>query len=166
MADVQLIKSDQYGTLRVVQAYHEGPRPIFRLENGAYVFDTGLPVTDRADLRKSLPAKHLQTALDWFDGAKEREENPPRAIKVLPNNRVVFEDTGEDVQNIQDIVAYFDPGPFREAAMIAFADKLKADKEAKSPMALAPRRPPKRKAPKPKPKAKPKAPAESATAIV
>lgn len=157
MAQTQLVKSDKYGTLKVIQSYHEGPRIVHRLENGAYVFDTGLPVTEKTDLRKSIPVQYLQEALDWFDNKRGQEENPPRAIKVLPNNRVIFEDTGEDVQNIQDIVSYWEPGPFREAAMIAFADKLKRDKEAKGPMVMAPKKaPPKKKAPPPRKAAAPK----------
>jgi hypothetical protein len=151
MAQTQIIRTDKYGALKVVQSYHDGPRVIHRLENGAYVFDSGLPVSDKKELRQGLPAMHLQEALDWFDHKKDREESPPRAIKVLPNNRVVFEDTGEDVSNIQDIVSYFDPGPFREAAMIAFADKLKADKEAKNVMSVAPKaQTKKKKAPPPR----------------
>ncbi|CAO0823784.1 conserved hypothetical protein [Desulfarculales bacterium] len=159
MAQTQLVKSDKYGTLKVIQSYHEGPRIVHRLENGAYVFDTGLPVTDKSDLRKCIPVKYLQTALDWFDNKRGQEENPPRAIKVLPDNRVVFEDDGTEVTNIQDIVSYWEPGPFREAAMIAFADKLKRDKEDKGPMGMGPKASPKKKAPPPR-KAAPKAVAQ------
>jgi hypothetical protein len=148
MATAQIIHTDKYGDLRVVQAYHEGPRVILLLENGSYVYDSGLPVQDKAELRKAIPANLLQAALDRFDKHLEREEHPTRAIKIMPNNAVVFEDDGSPVQNIQDIVAYFDAGPFREAAMIAFADKLKADKEAKGPMVMQPKKPvAKKKAP-------------------
>ena len=140
MGEVQIIHTDKYGDLKVVQGFHEGPRVVFLLENGAYVFDSGLAVSDKAELRKGIPAKSLQAALDWFDHRQDSEDNPPRAIKVLRDNRVVFEDDGSDVQNIQDIVAFFGPGPFREAAMIAFADKLKADKEAKGPMVMQPKK--------------------------
>jgi len=158
MAQTQMVKSDKYGMLKVIQSYHEGPRIIHRLENGAYVFDSGLPVTDKADLRRGIPVKSLQAALDWFDHKRDQEENPARAIKVLPNNRVVFEDDGTEVQNIQDIVAYWEAGPFREAAMIAFADKLKRDQDERNPMKLGPKTPPKKKkAPAAAPKAAPKA---------
>jgi hypothetical protein len=158
MAQAQVVKSDKYGSLKVIQSYQEGPRIIHRLENGAYVHDSGLPVTDKAELRKGIPVKYLQEALDWFDHKKDLDENPAREIKVLPNNRVVFADDGSEVTNIQDIVAYFDAGPFREAAMIAFADKLKADKEAKSPMNLAPKQKPPQKKKAPPPRAKAAAP--------
>lgn len=168
MSEVQIIHTDKYGDLKVVKGFHEGPRVIFLLENGAYVFDSGLPVQDKAELRKAIPAKSLQAALDWFDNRLDSEENPPRAIKVLRDNRVVFEDDGTDVQNIQDIVAFFGPGPFREAAMIAFADKLKADRDAKGPMVMQPKKPtgtkPGPKKPPPKPPVKAKAESQAMTA--
>lgn len=140
MGEIQTINTDKYGVLRVLQAYHEGPRPIFLLETGDYVYDSGLPVQEKAELRKAVPVHLLQAALDRFDKSLEREQNPARAIKVLGNNQVVFEDDGSPVTNIQDIVAFFDAGPFREAAMIAFADKLKAEKETKTPIVM-PKRP-------------------------
>ena len=140
MGEVQIIHTDKYGDLRVVQAYHEGPRVVLLLENGSYVYDSGLPVVDKAELHKAIPAKFLQAALDRFDHQAKKDAHPARAIKVLPNNEVVFEDDGSPVTNIQDIVAYWGPGPFREAAMIAFADKLKADRDSKGPMVMQPKK--------------------------
>ena len=139
MGEVQIIHTDKYGDLRVVQAYHEGPRVVLLLENGSYVYDSGLPVADQAELHKAIPAKFLQAALDRFTHQAGKDAHPARAIKVLPNNEVVFEDDGSPVTNIQDIVAYWGPGPFREAAMIAFADKLKADRDSKGPMVMQPK---------------------------
>ena len=139
MGEVQIIHTDKYGDLRVVQAYHEGPRVVLLLENGSYVYDSGLPVVDQAELHQAIPAKFLQAALDRFNHQTEKDAHPARAIKVLPNNEVVFEDDGSPVINIQDIVAYWGPGPFREAAMIAFADKLKANRDSKGPMVMQPK---------------------------
>jgi hypothetical protein len=139
MGEVQIIHTDKYGDLKVVQAYHEGPRVVLLLENGSYVYDSGLPVVDKAELQKAVPAKFLQAALDRFDHQAKSDAHPARPIKVLPNNEVVFEDDGSPVTNIQDIVAYWGPGPFREAAMIAFADKLKADRDSKGPMVMQPK---------------------------
>jgi len=128
---VQIIHTDRYGDLKVVMAFHEGPRVIHLLENGCYVFDGGLPVADKKDLAKGLPFEFVAPALEWLEHKDDRVDGSIRAITVKGNNTLVFSDTGEPVTNIQDIIDFFDPGRFREAALIAFANQLAMEKRAK-----------------------------------
>jgi hypothetical protein len=130
----QIIKTDKYGDLRVIQGYHESKRVVFLLENGCYVSDTGRPIEDEEELREAIPLPYLPPALDWLKHKDDVPEDRPRKIIVTAKNLLVFED-GTPVTNVQDIISFYEPGPFREAALIAFADKLRADK------GLAPEKP-------------------------
>jgi hypothetical protein len=99
------------------------------LENGAYCFDTGLPVKETNELRQAIPIHFLKEALDWFENRNKMLENPPRRINIQ-GNALVFDDWSP-VTEIQDVIDFFEPGPFREAAMIVFATNLAAEKAAK-----------------------------------
>lgn len=145
MSRPQIVQTDKYGALRVMRTFHEGPRPLHLLENGAYVFDTGLPVKSKDELRKAIPASALQEALDWFEHRFDVDKSPVKSIKVLSNNTVVYDD-GSPVTSIDDIVNFFEPGPFREAALLAFASKLAEEKKETVHSALRPAKKPVSKA--------------------
>jgi hypothetical protein len=136
MAQLQTLHTDRYGDLHVVMTFHEGPRPIHLLENGAYVIDGGLAITDKKELQKGVPHEFLPAALEWLEKKDDMTGLVVRAIKVLANNKLVFEDDGSPVINIEDIINFYEPGPFRTAALEAFAENLAKEKAAKLAMPL------------------------------
>jgi hypothetical protein len=144
--------TDKYGKLRVIRSFQEGsgPRVVHLLENGAYVWDTGLPVQDLETLLAALPKEQKPAAREWWENRHKKLENPARKLDITQDNRVVFADDGSPVTNVQDIIDYFEPGPFREAALVAFAQGLAESKAKKGagPLDQAPPRkvvPPKKK---------------------
>lgn len=138
----QVIHTDRFGDLQVVQSYHEGPRLIHLLENGCYVMDGGLPVKDAKELRQGIPIEFLQDALDWLEHKDDRSDERVRPITVTRDNALIFTDTGEKVTLVQDVIDFFEPGPFREAALIAFATNLAKEKEQKAALPLGAKKAP------------------------
>ncbi len=126
----QIIHTAKYGDMKVKMWGHEGPKPIAWLENDSFANDGGHAITDKKELRQAFPAVLLADVLLAFESHQNFQQTAGRKIEVTRDNRVIFADTGEAVAELQDIVDYFEPGPFREAAMVAFAEKLRADKEA------------------------------------
>lgn len=138
---LQVIHTDRYGDLKVVQSFHEGPQVIHLLENGCYVFNGGLPIQSAKDLQKGVPFEFLKPALEWFEHKDDRASGMVREIKVLANNKLVFADDGSPVVNIEDVIAFYEPGPFRTAALEAFAENLAKEKAAKLVMPQGPKKP-------------------------
>jgi hypothetical protein len=133
MAEAQILNTEKYGKIRVIMSFHEGPRVIHLLENGSYCFEDGRGVDDVQQLRNAIPTPYIEKALFWFEHRDDRVMGKVRKIEILPNNTLVYADTQTPVDAIDDVLAYFDPGPFREAALIAFANRLQALKSGKAP---------------------------------
>ena len=83
MSNLQKVRTDKYGELEVVQSFQEGPRVIHLLKNGAYVFDSGLPVSEESDLRKGIgkAGNFLAEALEWLEHKDDRVHGLIREIK-------------------------------------------------------------------------------------
>ena len=139
MSNLQKIRTDKYGELEVVQSFHEGRLPIHLLKNGAYVFSSGLPVSKASDLRDGLGGKStfLPEALEWLEHKDDRVFGLIREIKHL-HGKLVYADDNSPVNDIEDIIRFFEPGPFREAAFAVYAQMVTGNQEAKlSPQAPA-----------------------------
>jgi len=166
MAEAQILNTEKFGKIRVYMSFHEGPRVIHLLENGSYCFEDGRGVDDIQQLRNAIPTPYIKDALFWFEHRDDRLSGRVRKIEITPDNRLVYADTQSPVESIEDVLAYFDPGPFREAALIAFAARLQALKAGKEPQWKQVTGPEPKKpvmAPKPAPK-QPMTPIEKARA--
>ena len=130
-SNLQKIRTDKYGELEVVQSFHEGRLPIHLLKNGAYVFSSGLPVSKASDLRDGLGGKStfLPEALDWLEHKDDRVFGLIREIKHL-HGKLVYADDNSPVNSVEDIIAFYEPGPFREAAFAVYAQMVAGKQEA------------------------------------
>jgi len=130
-SNLQKVRTDKYGELEVVQSFHEGPQIVHLLKNGAYVFGSGLPVKEEKDLRTALgrTSGFIEDALEWLKHKDDRIDGSIREIKHL-HGKMVYADDGSPVNSIEDIIAFFEPGPFREAAFAVYAQMVVAVKEA------------------------------------
>jgi hypothetical protein len=124
----QKLYTKKYGELEVIQSWAEPPNHIALLSNGAYVHITGVPIADKAVLRKTLPVYDLQAALDWFE---HRDENKAPGIMrlVIDGDDFVFED-GTQVTSLAQITQALQPGPILEAALSWFTKKQDKEREA------------------------------------
>lgn len=163
MAEAQILNTEKYGKIRVIMSFHEGPRVVHLLENGTYCFEDGRGVETEQQLRDAIPLVYIEDALFWFVHREDRVTGRVRKIDILPNNNLVYADNQAPVDSIDDVLAYFDPGPFREAALIAFANRLQAIKMGKVPGWKQVSGPETKMAPKIEPK-KPMTPIEKARA--
>lgn len=134
----QLIYTKQFGTLEVERSFHEPPYHIAKCTNGAYVHISGLPVNNKAELRKAIPVEYLQEALDWFDHRHETEGTPPLRVIVNPDGSCEFED-GSSIESTSQLVQALKPGPMLDAALLWFTKQQIAKEEGE-------KAPPKKKA--------------------
>ena len=145
----QKIRTDKYGDIEVVMWFHEGPRPIALTKNGAYVFDSGLAVTEAVDLRTAIGKQKdfLDAALAWLDHKDDRIDGSIREIKLLHGKMMVYADDNSPVDSVEDIIAFFEPGPFRDAAFKVWAEMVAGAKESKlsAPLTSRPESPKKPK---------------------
>ena len=132
MSNLQKVRTDKYGELEVVQSFQEGPRVIHLLKNGAYVFDSGLPVSEESDLRKGIgkAGNFLAEALEWLEHKDDRVHGLIREIKSQ-RGTLVYADDGTPVNSVEDIISFYEPGPFREAAFAVYAAMVTGTQEAK-----------------------------------
>ena len=132
MSNLQKVRTDKYGELEVVQSFQEGPRVIHLLKNGAYVFDSGLPVTEASDLRRGIgkAGNFLAEALEWLEHKDDRVHGLIREIKSQ-RGTLVYADDGTPVNSVEDIISFYEPGPFREAAFAVYAAMVTGNQEAK-----------------------------------
>lgn len=133
MEKPQIISTKQFGDLEVVMSFHEPPFHIALCSNGAYIHISGLPVKDKSELRKAIPAEFLQDALDWWDHRHEMEENPPLRVLVQPDGSCIFED-GSPITNTSQLTQALKPGPMLDAALLWFTKKKVAEEEGKKPV--------------------------------
>jgi len=174
MSQPQILHTKQFGDLKVVMSFHEPPYHVALCENGAYVDINGLPIQDKAILRKAIPVEFLQDALDWFDHRHEMEGAPPLRVIVNPDGSCEFED-GSPIESTSQLTQALKPGPMLDAALLWFTKKKIAEEEGeeaqrtKVPKQAAKKSGMKKKEPGRKPPALPKSPApapESAAAMV
>jgi hypothetical protein len=123
----QKLYTKKYGELDVVTSWNEPPNHIALLSNGAFVHITGVPVTDKSDLRKTIhDLKVLEEALYWFD--HRHENRGPDVLRVMiDGDDVVFED-GIPIENISQLTSAMKPGPLLDAAVSWFTKRLDAAK--------------------------------------
>lgn len=126
----QLIYTQQFGTLDVEQSFHEPPYHIAKCTNGAYVHISGLPVRDKAELRKAIPVQFLKEALDWFDNRDKMGEAPPLRVIVNPDGSCEFED-GSPIESTSQLVQALKPGSMLDAALLWLTKKKLAEEESK-----------------------------------
>jgi hypothetical protein len=141
--EIQILKTKQFGDVRVVRSFNEPPLHIALCDNGAYVHTSGLPVKDKSDLRKAIPLEFLPAALDWFDNRHKATENAPLRLMMEGDGSFVFED-GSPVESLSQLVTALKPGKVLDAAIDWFREKQKTQEAAANPVK------PKAKAPKKK----------------
>jgi len=128
MSEIQKVYTKNFGIVEVVRSWQDNGYHIALCSNGAYVHITGLPVKDKAELRKALPVSDLQAALDWFDHRHEVEENPPMRILVEGDGSCVFED-GSPITSISQLTQALKPGPMLDAALLWFTKQRMSQDE-------------------------------------
>ena len=139
----QILYTKNFGELEVIQSWVEPPNHIALLSNGAYVHITGLPVKDKAVLRKTLPVEDLQASLDWFDHRLDEQAEKPLRV-MIDGEDFIFED-GSPISSIGQLTQAMKPGPMLDAALMWFTRKMDA---AKGTAPVNPAKPPVKAKPK------------------
>jgi len=126
----QKLRNKRFGEYEVGDlSWHEGNYHIAKCPNGSYIHIGGIPVEDRKDFtRAGMKGKQLEDALHWYDHRHDREENPIREIRLLPNGVPVFADDDSPVESPTDLVNYFEPGLTLDAAIFALARRKETEK--------------------------------------
>lgn len=142
----QKLYTKKYGELEVVRSWNEPPNHIAQLSNGAFVHITGVPIEDKAALRRTIhDLGELQMALDWFDHRHDKQEDAP--MKVLTDGADFFFEDGSPITNISQLTQAMKPGAVLDAALSWFTRKQDADKQAAG-QKTAPDKPPVKAKPK------------------
>lgn len=142
----QMIYTKNFGDLQVVRSWVEGANHVALLANGAYVHITGLPIMDKAILRKTIPIEYLPEALDWFEHRHDEKGEQPLRVMFEADGSFTLED-GSPITSISQLTQALKPGPILDAALMWFT-KTHEVAAAEAQQNKDPKRP--------QPKAKPK----------
>ena len=137
----QKLYTKKFGELEVMASWAEPPNHIALLSNGSYVHITGVPIADKAVLRKTLPMDVLAAALDWFDHRHEQKTPESMRIMIESDGSFAYED-GTPITSLSQLTQALQPGPILEAALLWFTRKQDTDKTAVGQKNVDPKKPP------------------------
>jgi len=122
----QELYTRDHGIVKVDKlSWMDGGYHIVLTPNGVYMHSNGLNVKDEKELRAAFGPNQedLEKAINWFRNRHEQVVNPPRPIGFHSDGYPMFGDG--TVPELDDLYAFFKPGPILAAAIVALHEYKK-----------------------------------------